>query len=176
MIGRLLASAMLSLVIAHIASAADARGSKGTAHSEPTYKEPRPFNKKAKAWDDVDAAFARARRNGKRVILAMGANWCHDSRSLGAKFETPAFQSLIADSYELVYVDVGHKSRNIDIAQAYGIDEIVGTPTVLILSSDGDLLNGSTAPTWRNAASRTVDDALVYFQAYAGGDVLDAAP
>ena len=176
MIGRLLASAMLSLIIAHIASAADARAGQGTAHEDSAHNEPRPYDKKAKAWDDVDAAFARARRSGKRVILAMGANWCHDSRSLAAKFETPAFQALIEGSYELVYVDVGKKNRNIDIAQAYGIDDIVGTPTVLILSPKGDLLNASTAPTWRNAASRTVDDALVYFQAYAGGEVLDGTP
>jgi len=176
MIGRLLASAALSLVISHIAGAAEARVSDGKAHADSAHNEPRPFDKKAIAWDDVDAAFAQARRSGKRVILAMGANWCHDSRSLAAKFATDEFQTLINDNYELVYVDVGRKNRNIDIAQAYGIEAIVGTPTVLILSPQGKLLNASTAPTWRNAASRTTEDALVYFQAYAGGDVLEGAP
>ena len=34
------------------------------------------------AMADVDAALARASASGKRVLLVLGANWCHDIRAL----------------------------------------------------------------------------------------------
>lgn len=178
MIGRFLVSTVISVAVAYMAGAVEARvAAAGHGGAETgAHKEPRPYDKSAEAWSDVDAAFSRARRSGKRVILAMGANWCHDSRSLAAKFQTPVFETLISKHYELVYIDVGQKNRNKDIARFYGIDDIVGTPTVLILSEDQELLNKSTAPTWRNAASRSLDDTLLYFTAYAGGAVIEGKP
>ena len=111
---------------------------------------------------DVAAALTRAKAANKRVILVMGANWCHDSKALAGWFETPRFKAMLAPLYEIVYIDVGkpqrREGRNIEIARGYGIKKIKGTPTVLILSPDGALLNKKDAPTWRNAASRSEND------------------
>jgi thioredoxin-like negative regulator of GroEL len=115
------------------------------------------------ATADVDAALARAKAANKLVILVMGANWCHDSRSLAGRFELPRFKAMMVPRYEIVYVDVGQKNRNIDIAQRFGIRKIKGTPTVLILSSDGKLLNKQDAPTWAKADSRADDAIFTYF-------------
>ncbi|MEE9347066.1 MAG: thioredoxin family protein [Robiginitomaculum sp.] len=134
---------------------------------------PRPYDETANARADIDAAMASARNNGTRLLLVMGANWCHDSRGLAARFERPKFVSLIEEHYELVYIDVGEKDRNIDIAQSYGIDGIVGTPTILVVTADGVLLNKATAPTWRNAASRTEAETLNYFTAYSKGIITE---
>lgn len=130
------------------------------------YPEARPYDKKAEASRTVDAALTKADQSGKRVILVMGANWCHDSRGLAGWFEKPRFSAMLSERYEIVYVDVGKRDRNIDIAQRFGIEKIVGTPTVLVLSSDGELLNAKTAPTWRNAASRDADDIYNYFASF----------
>ncbi|MEO0441688.1 MAG: thioredoxin family protein [Pseudomonadota bacterium] len=130
------------------------------------YPEARPYDKKAEASLAVDAALKTAGQSGKRVILVMGANWCHDSRGLAGWFEKPRFTAMLRERYELVYVDVGKRDRNIDIAQRFGIEKIVGTPTVLVLSAEGDLLNADSAPTWRNAASRDADDIYNYFASF----------
>jgi thiol-disulfide isomerase/thioredoxin len=111
---------------------------------------------------DVSAALTRAKAANKRVILVMGANWCHDSKALAGWFESARFKAMLMPLYEIVYIDVGkpqlREGRNIEIAQGFGIKKIKGTPTVLILSADGMLLNKKDAPTWRNAASRSEDD------------------
>jgi hypothetical protein len=140
------------------------------AESEHSKEEPRPFNEAAdtNADADVDAALAAAAARGTRVILVLGGNWCHDSRGLAAKFEDPALAALLAERYELVWVDVGRRERNLDIARRFGVGDLLGTPTVLILSADGDLLNGATAHDWRDAASKTLEETQAYFTRLAG--------
>jgi thiol-disulfide isomerase/thioredoxin len=135
----------------------------GNAHPEAS-----PFNPKANAKAEVDAALTRAAATQKYVLIVMGANWCHDSRALAGWFETPRFTSMIAARYELVYVDVGYKDRNIDIARRFGIKKIKGTPTVLIVDSEGKLLNKKDAPTWRNSASRSEGDIYRAFAEFTG--------
>lgn len=131
------------------------------------HPEARVYDASADAAAEVDVALARAAENDKKVILAMGANWCHDSRGFAGWMATPRFSEMIASKYEVVYIDVGTpqagEGRNINIAQRFGIDEITGTPTVLVLSSSGELLNPDTAATWRNAASRSEDEIFSYF-------------
>ena len=113
------------------------------------------------AGDDVDAALERARAAGTHVLLVMGANWCHDSRALAGWLATPRFADLIAREYELVFVDIGMpqtgEGRNLDIAQRFGLASLPGTPNVLVLTGEGELVNADTATSWRNAASRSED-------------------
>ena len=131
------------------------------------HPEARPFEESDDATAQVDAALARAQLNEKRVILVMGANWCHDSRGLAGWFAQPRFAAMLEAKYELVYVDVGHKDRNIDIARRFGLKAIKGTPTVLVLSAQGALLNRKSAPQWRDAASREEGDIFAYFDQFA---------
>lgn len=127
---------------------------------------PRPYDVLADAWADLDATLSAAKKSGKKSIIVMGANWCHDSRGLAYYFENPEFRaSNITPFFEQVYIDVGEKNRNIDIAQKFGLEEIKGTPTIFVLSTEGEVLNLDTAPTWRNAASRSEDEIIEYFKA-----------
>lgn len=129
--------------------------------------DPRPYNSARNASADVDATLFAARIQSKNAMVVMGANWCHDSRALAGEFQTQRFQSLISTEYELVYVDVGRKDRNIDIANRFGLDTIEGTPTVFIIAPDGSVLNLDSAPTWRHAASMESDDIYRYFKDFA---------
>lgn len=115
------------------------------------------------AQTQVEQALSTAAETGKHTIIVMGANWCHDSRALAGWFQTPRFETLLSQNYVVRYVDVGQKDVNIDIAQGFGLDEIVGTPTVIVTDSAGVVLNLETAPTWRNAASREEDAIFEYF-------------
>lgn len=134
---------------------------------KPKDEEPRPYDKTRDARADVDAALFAAKSAGKNAIIVMGANWCHDSRDLVAHFMTPRFQTLLAQNFEYVYVDVGVRDRNLDIAADFGIDKVEGTPTIVIVSPGGEVLNLETAKTWRNAASRSDDDIYNAFASFA---------
>ena len=163
----------MSLILI-LALTACAASTKTEAVAEETHKaihhaenEPRPYDAEADAEVDINHTLVAAKEEGKLGLLVFGANWCHDSRALAAHFEKPRFETLLRSHYKMIYVDVGQKNRNIELAQDFGVDDIVGTPTVFITNSEGKVLNLETAPTWRNAASRAEDDVFDYFRGFA---------
>ncbi len=123
------------------------------------HPEARAYDATRYASADVDAALANAELSGKHVLLVMGANWCHDSRAFAGWMETPRFASMLAERYETIFVNVGMPQtgdgHNTQIARRFGIEEITGTPTVLVIAPDGTLVNGDTAGSWRNSATRS---------------------
>jgi thiol-disulfide isomerase/thioredoxin len=153
---RALFAASLALMLAACANAPAPKTAAAPAHPEA-----RSYAVTPDAAADVDAALARAAANGKRVLLVMGANWCHDSRALAGWLGTPRFAALVAERYELVFVNVGmpqtSDGHNLDIARRFGLADVPGTPALLVLTPEGTLVNADTAASWRNAASRSED-------------------
>ncbi len=127
---------------------------------------PRPFDPKANATREVDAVLLEAKATGKKPIIVLGTNACHDSRGLALKFATPPLDRIIADNFLVVWIDVGLKDRNLEIANRFGVDKIVGTPTVLVVSPEGAVLNADTAAEWRTADSKPFDEAVAYFKSF----------
>lgn len=153
-------AALIGLSLALTACAT--QGHAGDGHHS-AQDEPRPFQSDRDANADVDAALARATERGTKALIVMGGNWCHDSRAFAAVIAQPETATLIANKYELVWVDVGMKVLNQDVAERFGLDGTPGTPTVIVARGDGTILNFEDAPTWRNAASRDSDDIHQYF-------------
>ncbi len=106
------------------------------------YPEAESYAVSDDAEAEVDAALALAADRGTRVLLVMGANWCHDSRAFAGWMETPRFQQLISDHYELVYVNIGMPQsgdgHNLQIAERFGLDDLPGTPNLLVLTPEGE--------------------------------------
>lgn len=104
----------------------------------------------------------------RKLLVIMGGNWCHDSAALANLIDTPRFAEMMPQNYEILFVDIGvpqtGRGRNLDIAKRFGIKKAKGTPLVLVLSADGELLNSKRdAASWRNAASRNEDEIFSYF-------------
>lgn len=138
----------------------------GGAHGH-NAPEAKVYDASRNARRDVTHTLARAKAQGKKTIIVMGANWCHDSRILAGRFAQPHFRAMLSPNYEIVYVDAGQKDRNLDIAQDFGVATIEGTPTIFVVSPDGRWLNPQTATTWRNAGSRTDQAIYSEFQSIA---------
>lgn len=151
---RILGIAVLPIALSACATTPDA----------PTYPEAKLYVASSDATAMVDAALERAGANGHKVLLVMGANWCHDSLAFAGWTETPRIAALLAENYETVFVNIGlpqsGDGHNLHIARRFGLDGVEGTPTVLVLASDGTPLNLDTAATWRNTATR--NEAEIY--------------
>lgn len=161
---------LLACTTSAVSSAMQASNSEETGEAHLPHNENgevRPFKDGQNNRAKVDEAIIEAAATGKKALIVMGANWCHDSRALATHFAKPRFQTLLQSSYVLEYVDVGQKTKNQDIAKRFGLDGTPGTPTVLIIDGTENLLNPEEAPTWRNAASRSEDEIFEYFENYA---------
>jgi len=95
--------------------------------------ERNPYDPTADADRDVAAAFARARKSHKRVFIDLGGNWCGDCVVLANIMELPEVKPFMAAHYEVVSVDVGRMTRNLQIPARFGVDLKGGVPTVLIV-------------------------------------------
>jgi len=100
-----------------------------------------PFNETANANAAVDAAVARAKASGKRVLIDLGGNWCADCRILSGLMELPEMKRFLDAHYEVVDVDVGRFNRNLQIPARWGITtRLEGVPALLVITSDGKRL------------------------------------
>ncbi|HSJ78863.1 MAG TPA: thioredoxin family protein [Erythrobacter sp.] len=148
-------------IAASLALALAACATTPQAPASAAHPEAKSFAVTPDAMGDVDAALARAAAADRRVLLVMGANWCHDSRALAGWLETPRFAALVAERYELVFVNVGlpqsGDGHNLHVAGRFGLEGFPGTPALLVLTAEGQLVNADTAQSWRNAASRSED-------------------
>ena len=95
---------------------------------------PYPYDEAANASAAVDRALARATKNGKRVIIDMGGNWCGDCRILAATMELPEMKAFLDRHFEIVTVDVGRFDKNLQVPARYGITErLEGVPALLVV-------------------------------------------
>ncbi len=101
-----------------------------------------PYETNADASANVDAAFARARKNGKRVLIDLGGNWCGDCIVLANLMQLPELKSYLATHFEIVSVDVGRFDKNLQIPARFGITQrLEGVPSVIIAEPDGSFVN-----------------------------------
>lgn len=101
-----------------------------------------PYDNRANADEQVNIAIAKAHQSGKRVLLELGGNWCPDCVILTNMMLLPEVAPFIANHYEVVLVDVGRFNKNMQIPKRFGVnDRIDGAPALLVLDSDGQLLD-----------------------------------
>ena len=117
---------------------------------------PLPYDDKADADGAVTAALARAKANGKLVVIDLGGNWCPDCRILAGTMALPSLSMFVRKHYELVMVDVGRFDRNLQIPGRYGIARPEGVPAVLIIDPKTNrLLNPGKTSALSNARAMT---------------------
>lgn len=126
-----------------------------------------PYDAERDAHAEMDAAFARAQADGKRVLASFGGNWCPDCRILAGMMQIPQFAAFLDAHYEVVKIDVGRYDRNMDVAARFGFADLDGVPTIAIATADGRIVNAGTAAEWRTARERDPQEALDYFARYA---------
>ena len=130
-----------------------------------------PFPETVNAMADVDNALARASAADKKMLLIIGANWCHDSKALLKRLEDPATAPLVAAQYEVQLINVGWFERGFDVAERFGLAIYTHTPTLLIIEpGSGRVLNGHDQHIFRDASEMTKGEVLTYLQAKAAPD------
>ncbi|GFE93318.1 thioredoxin family protein [Acetobacter persici] len=146
----LLLATALTVSVAGVAQTAAAQTSTAPAAaalpvpqigSAPITAVAHPYAEPESAHAAVDAAFAQARKTGRKVLIDFGANWCPDCRVLAGVLTHPAVSPWVEQTFEVVSVNVDHFNQNMDLAKKFGIT-IKAIPVALIVTPDGKVLNG----------------------------------
>ena len=127
-----------------------------------------PYDEAANADDQVAAAFARAQKSHKRVLIDLGGNWCGDCIILANFVKLPEMRRFMGAHYEEVSVDVGRFNRNLQIPARFGFTKrLEGVPALLIATPDGKLVNGSNIFATADARNMTPQALADYLAKYA---------
>ena len=135
--------------------------------SEHHKSSPMVYVESANPMQDVQNGLNKALSNNKRLLLVMGAQWCHDSRGLASNFATPEMLAITNAHYEVVYVDVGYFKDLRAITERFSQPHYFATPTVMIIDPKTEtLLNASDMSIWGSADSLALSEYLAYFSRY----------
>ena len=127
-----------------------------------------PYDEAANADAQVAAAFARAQKSHKRVLIDLGGNWCGDCIILANFVKLPEMHRFMAAHYEEVSVDVGRFNRNLQIPARFGFTKrLEGVPALLIATPDGKLVNGDNIFATADARNMTPQALADYLARYA---------
>ena len=107
----------------------------------------------ADAHAAIEHALRQAGREGKRVAIVFGADWCPDCFALNKALTHRLVTPILDPNYVVVKVTVGNRNQNLDIMADYGMDVVRGIPAIAILEPDGTLLKAQTDGEFRNASS-----------------------
>ena len=96
------------------------------------------YDAKRDAAADIDRAISAARASGKRVLIAVGGDWCKDCRELDQLFAAqPALAAQRDERFVWVKVFLGSENRNEAVLARY--PKIEWVPTLIVLDRNGQL-------------------------------------
>jgi hypothetical protein len=99
------------------------------------YSDPR------EARSEIQAGLAKAAKEGKRVILVFGGNWCYDCHVLDTTFHSKEFAPLVEANFVVVHVNIGDEGKdNNDLAARYAVALDKGVPSLAVLDPDGKVV------------------------------------
>jgi thiol:disulfide interchange protein len=150
----------------------------GCAHRAPSGAvpvvdgQPQIYDVRAAGEAQLAAALARAQRENKRVLLDLGASWCRDCQAMYRLLHhDPEITRELDRHYVLVMVDVSRKGdapRNASLVARLGDPLSRGIPVLLVLSSDGTLLNADPAERLADSDHEFPAKVLAYLKMWAG--------
>jgi thiol:disulfide interchange protein len=94
----------------------------------------------AQAKADLAAALKSAAATHKRILLDFGGDWCGDCQVLDLYLHDAVNRPILAASFVLVHINIGHMDENLDIAKQYGVPVEKGVPALAVLTERGGLL------------------------------------
>src|SRR2546423_12888706 len=102
---------------------------------------PYPYDEKANADAQVNAALVAAKAQHKLAFIDLGGNWCGDCRVLASLMELPEVKRFVDAHYVVTQVDVGRFNKNLQIPARWGITtRLEGVPAVLIVDPNTNAL------------------------------------
>ena len=116
----------------------------------------------------ITAAREQAAREGKRVAVVFGADWCPDCYAFESSLKHRLVAPIVDPAFVIVKVSVGNRNRNLELMEGYGMVVENGIPAVAVIEPDGSLVAAQRHGEFRNASSLlSVAEIVAFFHRWA---------
>src|SRR5215218_2592386 len=100
------------------------------------------YNPKADVKKDVAAAIAKAKKEGKHVLLQAGGNWCvWCYRYDGFVKGDTALKRITDEAYVVYHLNYSPENKNLDYLKTLGFPQRFGFPVFIVLDEKGNRLH-----------------------------------
>ncbi|POY35591.1 thioredoxin family protein [Solitalea longa] len=113
-----------------------------TASLVSAQEAPKIYHPEANAKEEMKAAIARAKKEGKHVLLQIGGNWCSWCLRFNKTVtEDKQLDSALNANYVIYHLNYSKENKNEEILAELGYPQRFGFPVFVILDSKGNRLN-----------------------------------
>jgi thioredoxin 1 len=145
---------------------------RGSFTDEQTRRLPQPatpnvslYSEPREAETELKAGLARAAKDGKRVIVVFGGNWCYDCHVLDTTFHSKAFAPLVDSNYVVVHINIGEDGKdNGALAARLGVALDKGVPSLGVLEPDGKVVYAQKNGEFESTVKIGPDDVRAFLE------------
>lgn len=100
------------------------------------------YNPYANAKQDIKAAVAKAKQQGKHVLIQAGGNWCSWCLRFNKLVtEDHQLDSAIKANYIVYHLNYSRENKNKEVFEEYGFAERFGFPVFIVLDGNGNRIH-----------------------------------
>jgi thioredoxin-related protein len=100
------------------------------------------YDPKANAEKDVAVALAKAKKEGKHVLLQIGGNWCVWCYRFNSFVLTDStLKSILNNNYVVYHLNYSSENKNLAYLKKLGNPQRFGFPVLVVLDADGNRIH-----------------------------------
>lgn len=100
------------------------------------------YDPKANAEKDVAVALAKAKKEGKHVLLQIGGNWCvWCYRFNSFVLMDSTLKNVMNNNYVVYHLNYSPENKNLAYLKKLGYPQRFGFPVLVVLDADGNRLH-----------------------------------
>ncbi|MFY0630208.1 MAG: thioredoxin family protein [Flavobacteriaceae bacterium] len=131
-------------------------------------EKPTLYNPKANAKEDIAKAVAKAKAEGKYVMIQAGGNWCGWCILFDKKVKaTPKLKKMLDKNYVSVHLNYSSENKNTEVFKELGGPEKYGFPVFIVLDGNGKVVHTQDSALLEEGKGHSTEKVMDFFTKWA---------
>lgn len=123
------------------------------------------YNPKANAKEDIAKAVAKAKAEGKNVMIQAGGNWCGWCILFDKKVKaTPKLKNMLDKNYVSVHLNYSSENKNEEVFKELGSPERYGFPVFIVLDENGKVIHTQDSAVLEEGKGHSTKKVMDFFK------------